>query len=248
MSACPGRRVKSNTPQWRSGPPAGEAARRLVPLSVHGEWRPSSDRPDPVRLLEEQAATRVPELVPIRYGRMLVSPFTFYRGAAYLMASDLAGAPTHRPVGAALRRRASVQLRCLRRPRPAARLQRQRLRRDAARPVRVGRQAAGRQLRRRRTRSGFDAKQRKAINQAVGRGPIARRCSSFAQMKKLDVWYARLTSTSSTSGEGEREARARVKRFEKNIAKARSKDSMKAFDKLVAGRRRTTAASSAIRR
>ena len=59
----------------------------------HGEWSAASDRPDPVELLEEQAATPVPELVPIRYGRMLTSPFAFYRGGAYLMASDLAGAP-----------------------------------------------------------------------------------------------------------------------------------------------------------
>ena len=71
----------------------GKAARKLAPLPVHGEWQPSSVRPDPVSLLEEQGASRVPELVPIRYGRMLVSPFTFYRGAAYLMASDLASAP-----------------------------------------------------------------------------------------------------------------------------------------------------------
>ena len=54
---------------------------------------PSPDRPDPVALLEEQAKTRVPELVPIRYGRMLVSPFTFYRGAALIMASDLSTTP-----------------------------------------------------------------------------------------------------------------------------------------------------------
>ena len=54
---------------------------------------PAPDRPDPIALLEEQAASRVPELVPIRYGRMLVSPFTFYRGAALIMASDLAGSP-----------------------------------------------------------------------------------------------------------------------------------------------------------
>jgi hypothetical protein len=67
----------------------GKAERKLVPLSAHGDWQPSSDRPDPVSLLEEQGASRVQELVPIRYGRMLVSPFTFYRGAAYLMASDL---------------------------------------------------------------------------------------------------------------------------------------------------------------
>jgi len=51
------------------------------------------DRPDPVTLLEEQAESRVADLVPIRYGRMLVSPFTFYRGAALIMAADLAGSP-----------------------------------------------------------------------------------------------------------------------------------------------------------
>ena len=65
----------------------------MAPRSRHGEWGPASDRPDPVELLEEQAATRVPELVPIRDGRMLVSPFTFFRGAAYPMAADLATAP-----------------------------------------------------------------------------------------------------------------------------------------------------------
>jgi uncharacterized protein (DUF2252 family) len=53
-------------------------------------WEPASVRRDPVELLEEQARTRLPELVPIRYGRMLVSPFTFFRGAAYIMAADLA--------------------------------------------------------------------------------------------------------------------------------------------------------------
>ena len=64
-----------------------------MPRASHGDWEPALHRPDPVELLEEQAQTRVPELVPIRYGRMLVSPFTFYRGAAYLMASDLASGP-----------------------------------------------------------------------------------------------------------------------------------------------------------
>ena len=71
----------------------GKAAREVAPRSAHGEWEPASDRRDPVELLEEQAASRVRELVPIRYGRMLVSPFTFFRGAAYPMAADLAGAP-----------------------------------------------------------------------------------------------------------------------------------------------------------
>ena len=71
----------------------GRAARRAVPRSAHAGWRPAPDRPDPIALLEEQAAVRVPELVPIRHGRMLVSPFTFYRGAALIMASDLAATP-----------------------------------------------------------------------------------------------------------------------------------------------------------
>ena len=71
----------------------GKAARAEVPRSVHGEWLAPSGRRDPVEMLEEQAASRVPELVPVRYGRMGVSPFTFYRGAAYLMAADLAGSP-----------------------------------------------------------------------------------------------------------------------------------------------------------
>ena len=72
----------------------GKRAREQSPREVHGRFEPAADRPDPVALLEEQAASRVPELVPIRYGRMLVSPFTFYRGAALIMASDLAGTST----------------------------------------------------------------------------------------------------------------------------------------------------------
>lgn len=71
----------------------GRAARREASRSEHGQWKAAPNRPDPVALLEEQAATRVPELVPIRYGRMLVSPFTFYRGAAAIMAADLAPTP-----------------------------------------------------------------------------------------------------------------------------------------------------------
>ena len=71
----------------------GRAARADAPRSAHGKWTPAPDRPDPVALLEEQAESRVPQLVPIRYGRMLVSPFTFYRGAALIMASDLAATP-----------------------------------------------------------------------------------------------------------------------------------------------------------
>jgi uncharacterized protein (DUF2252 family) len=71
----------------------GKAARTAAPRALHGQWLPAADRPDPIALLEEQAASRVPELVPIRYGRMLVSPFAFFRGAALIMATDLAPTP-----------------------------------------------------------------------------------------------------------------------------------------------------------
>ena len=71
----------------------GKAARKEVPRADHAVFEPPSSRADPVELLERQAKTRVPELVPIRYGRMLVSPFTFYRGAALIMANDLASTP-----------------------------------------------------------------------------------------------------------------------------------------------------------
>lgn len=71
----------------------GKAARGQVPRSSHAIFEPASHRVDPIELLERQAETRVPELVPIRYGRMLVSPFTFYRGAAMIMASDLVATP-----------------------------------------------------------------------------------------------------------------------------------------------------------
>jgi uncharacterized protein (DUF2252 family) len=72
---------------------SGKVARAGSPRRAHADWEPAPDRPDPIDLLERQARTRVPELVPIRYGRMLVSPFAFFRGAALPMASDLASTP-----------------------------------------------------------------------------------------------------------------------------------------------------------
>ena len=71
----------------------GKAKRDLVPLSSHGEWQPASDRPDPVSLLQAQDEGRVQQLLPVKYGRMLESAFTFYRGSAVLMAADLANTP-----------------------------------------------------------------------------------------------------------------------------------------------------------
>jgi len=79
------------TPEQRFA--RGRAARQATPRSSHGMLEPLANRPDPIALLEEQAQSRVPELVPIRHGRMLASPFAFYRGGALIMASDLAGTP-----------------------------------------------------------------------------------------------------------------------------------------------------------
>jgi uncharacterized protein (DUF2252 family) len=71
----------------------GREARTVTPLSSHAKWHPVRDRPDPVALLEEQDVTREADLVPVRHGRMMVSPFTFYRGAAKIMAADLTDTP-----------------------------------------------------------------------------------------------------------------------------------------------------------
>ncbi|MGZ4786036.1 MAG: DUF2252 family protein, partial [Acidimicrobiales bacterium] len=71
----------------------GKDARAKVSRTSHGEWAPAADRPDPLALLEAQETTRVPELVPIRHGRMAASPFAFYRGAANVLAADLAAVP-----------------------------------------------------------------------------------------------------------------------------------------------------------
>src|SRR5215213_8362752 len=72
----------------------GEDARRSTPPSIHAGWHPAPDRPDPLALLEEQNRTREADLIPVRHGRMVVSPFTFYRGTARIMAADLAATPT----------------------------------------------------------------------------------------------------------------------------------------------------------
>jgi uncharacterized protein (DUF2252 family) len=77
--------------EWRA---KGRERRTSVSRSSHAQWAPPADRPDPVAVLEEQARTRVPDLIPIRYGRMLASPFSYFRGAAAPMAWDLAHTPT----------------------------------------------------------------------------------------------------------------------------------------------------------
>ena len=209
---------------------AGKAARAVAPRSGHGEWEPVSDRPDPVELLEEQAATRVPELVPIRYGRMLVSPFTFFRGAAYPMAADLAGAPrTGLEVQlcgdahlsnfggfAAPDRRLVFSINDFDETLPGP------FEWDVKRLV-ASFAVAGRDR-------GFDAKQRQPINRAVTRS-YREAIRGFAAMSNLELWYSRIDvdEIAALARQGSPKQR---KRFERNLAKARSKDSLKAFAKL----------------
>jgi hypothetical protein len=97
----------------------GKEARDRMPRSSHSGWALATDRPDPVGLLQEQNRTREPDLVPVRHGRMLVSPFTFYRGGQDHGCQPQRH-PRRRPAGAALRRRAPVELRGVRLTRAAA--------------------------------------------------------------------------------------------------------------------------------
>ena len=177
---CPppplGARASSITPRRSGPPPARRRGRRSrAPRTPPGRRPPTGA----IRstLLEEQR-TRVPELLPIRHGRMLVSPFTFFRGAAGLMAADLAATPrtglhaqlcgdAHLSNFGAF---ATPDRRLVVRP--------QRLRRDAARAVRVGRQAARRQLRRRRPRPAASTAQQRERSSSPSSAPTARRCAS----------------------------------------------------------------------
>src|SRR4051795_8580970 len=182
-------RVEHFTPDERAA--RGKATRAEVSRASHGAWEPALHRPDPVELLEEQAQTRVPELVPIRYGRMLVSPFTFYRGAAYLMASDLSGGPrtglhvqlcgdahlSNFGGFAAPDRRIVFSLNDFDETLPGP------FEWDVKRLV-ASFAVAGRDR-------GFDEAQRKATNLAVG-GSYRNAMHEWAGMRKLDVWYARL--------------------------------------------------------
>jgi uncharacterized protein (DUF2252 family) len=209
----------------------GKAARADVPRASHGDWEPPLHRPDPVELLEEQAQTRVPELVPIRYGRMLVSPFTFYRGAAYLMASDLAGAPRtglHTQLCgdahlsnfggfAAPDRKLVFSLNDFDETLPGP------FEWDVKR-LAASFAVAGRDR-------GFDDNQRAAVNNEVGRS-YRENIRKFAAMRNLDLWYSRIDVDQIAAAVSQQASAKERKRFEDNVAKGRTKDSMKAFGKL----------------
>ncbi|HEY2303548.1 MAG TPA: DUF2252 domain-containing protein [Acidimicrobiales bacterium] len=209
----------------------GKVARAEVPRSSHAGFRPAANRPDPIDLLEEQAASRVQELVPIRYGRMLVSPFTFYRGAALIMASDLAGTPrsglTVQACGdahlsnfglfASPERRLVFDVNDFDETLPAP--WEWDVKRLAASVVVAGRER------------GFSDKERAAAVLAVAEG-YRNEMSTLAQSRDLDVWYRHLDADQLMKDLRDQATARMAKRSEKTLAKARTQDSMAAFDKL----------------
>jgi len=216
----------------------GKDARAVAPLESHAEFRPDSSR-DPVGLLLGQAQSRVPELVPIRHGRMLVSPFTFYRGAALPMAADLAGTPasglrvqlcgdahvSNFGAFASPERRLVFDVNDFDETLPGP------FEWDVKR-LAASLSVAGRD-------NGFPAKDRRKIVLAAVEG-YRTAMRGFAQQPLLDVWYAHMDIEQTV---GLFRSQIKAKRFkagEAMLAKARTRDSMQALGKLttvVDGRR-----------
>jgi len=216
----------------------GRAARVRTPRSSHAEWSPPEDRADPVSLLEEQAASRVPALIPVRHGRMMVSPFTFYRGAALLMAADLATTPNSGLIvqlcgdahlsnfglfGSA-ERRLAFDINDFDETHPGP------FEWDVKRLV-ASFEIAGRHR-------GFTDAERREMLLAAGRGYRERMLRSSEQ-SVLDAWYDSLDAEKVQTWLREEKAagsaeKRQVKGFDSIVAKALTKDRLKAFSKLVA--------------
>jgi uncharacterized protein (DUF2252 family) len=221
----------------------GRAARLRVPVDSHADLPADDDRPDPVETLRAQGTTRVPELVPIRYGRMLVSPFTFYRGAAAVMAADLARTPSsglmcqlcgdahlsNFGVFASPERRLVFDINDFDETYPGP------WEWDVKR-LTTSLVVAARD-------NGFRRKQTAAVVlAAVGRYRQA--MNRFAGQRELDVWYARADLDEVNLLLREHLSKTRRRRFVEAQAKARTRDSTQAFRKMTAvvdGRRRIVA-------
>ncbi|MBU4464432.1 MAG: DUF2252 domain-containing protein [Actinobacteria bacterium] len=215
----------------------GRAARVWAPRSSHAGWTPPADRVDPIALLEEQAESRVPALVPVRYGRMKTSPFTFYRGAALLMAADLARTPrtdlTVQLCGDAHllnfglfgspERRLVFDINDFDETLPGP------FEWDVKRLV-ASFEVATRHR-------GFDQVDRRAIVLSAARG-YRERMLAAADATVLDAWYDHLDAEQARQWlRGERDAHRAAKEQERAfstvVAKARTKDRLRAFAKLV---------------
>jgi uncharacterized protein (DUF2252 family) len=209
----------------------GKAARAEVPRSSHAIFEPPPKRVDPMEPLERQAETRVPELVPIRYGRMLVSPFAFYRGAAMLMARDLGPTPrsglnvqccgdahlSNFGVFASPERRLVFDVNDFDETLPGP------WEWDVKR-LAVSMLIAARD-------NSYRAKdEERIVLDTVGRYRTA--MAEFAGLSDLDVWYSRLEIESVIQELASQFKQKVVQRTEKALAKARTKDSMAAFSKL----------------
>jgi uncharacterized protein (DUF2252 family) len=209
----------------------GKAARVEVPRDSHAVFDPPPDRPDPIGLLEEQAKPRVPELVPVRWGRMMVSPFTFYRGAALPMASDLASTPvsglavqacgdahlSNFGVFGSAERRLMFDVNDFDETLPG--------------PWEwdVKRLAASLEVAARG--NGLPGKQRREIvSAAVARYRQAMR--RFAGMTNLDVWYAHADMDELRAQLDSQLQPRQRKNVDKGLAKARTRDSMQEVAKL----------------
>ena len=216
----------------------GRAEREAVPLEAHGEWAAPDDRPDPVGILEEQNATRVPELVPIRHGRMIVSPFTFYRGGAAIMAWDLSRTPTtglrvqccgdahlsNFGVFAAPDRRVVFDLNDFDETLPAP------FEWDVKRLVASFVVAA--------RDNGHRPKEQRAAARAAA-AAYRTTMATAATMRFLDVWYARIDAEELLAELAPTADKATLKAAQKNLAKARTRTSLGSLAEVRrAGRRR----------
>jgi len=142
----PGSQTSSGTPVFRSREEhiaAGKALREATPRKSHAEWNPLAERHDPIATLEESNRDRLPELVPIRYGRMLRTPLHVSSGFRRSHGQRSGGNAQHGHPGPGLRGLPSAELWPVRQPRAAPVVRYQRLRRDAARPLGVGRETPG---------------------------------------------------------------------------------------------------------
>ncbi len=209
----------------------GKAARQEIPRKSHGVFEPGPHRPDPVKLLQQQAETRVPELVPIRYGRMLSSPFAFYRGAAAIMASDLTATP-----------RSGLQVQCCGDAHmsnfgvfasPERRLLFDLNDFDETLPGPwewdVKRLAASVLIAAQSNEYSVKVQDGILLDTV---GAYRKTMTEFAAMKNLEVWYARIEIERVLEEYGSQLRPKTVKRTEKALTKAQTKDSMAAFSKL----------------
>ena len=218
----------------------GKTARTIAPRSSHGDWAPAGDRPDPVDILEAQAKTRTQDLVPIRYGRMLASPFAFYRGAAAVMASDL----QHTPVsGIRVQACGDAHLSnfgIFASPERAEVFDINDFDETLPGPWEwdVKRLAASLAIAGRG--NGFTREQRDGITLASV-GSYRTAMASFDVMHNVDVWYASARAQEGLPRLREALSKKDLKAAESILAKARTRDSMHAFAKLtqvVDGQRR----------